>query len=113
MNTNRTRFIERKEALTMEKVIDEVIREAKLAQGLNEQRVYAAWDEVSGAAPYTLSRYFRDGRLVVTLASSTVRNFLSFQKDSLVDRMNAWLQRDSLFVKEEGCEDYVKGLFLK
>ena len=65
--------IHRKQALNMEEVIDQYIRSMKLAAGLNTQRVFAAWDEVSGAASATLRRYYRDGVLRVSLASSVQR----------------------------------------
>ena len=47
--TKRSYFIRRKEALTMEEVIDQFIKSAKLASGLNTQRIFSAWDECSGA----------------------------------------------------------------
>jgi hypothetical protein len=31
-----------------------------------------AWDQASGAAPYTIKRYFRDGKLFITLSSSVL-----------------------------------------
>ena len=43
----RSYFIRRKEALTMEEVVEEYIKSAKLASGLNTQRVFAAWDEIT------------------------------------------------------------------
>ena len=50
----RNYFIRRKEALTMEEVIEEYIKSAKMASGLNTQRIFAAWDGCSGAGPFTL-----------------------------------------------------------
>ena len=93
----RNYFIRRKEALTMEEVIEEYIKSAKLASGLNTQRVFAAWDECSGAGPFTLKRYFRSGTLYITLNSSVIRNQLSFQKEALIEKMNATLSGDKLF----------------
>lgn len=110
---DRNSFIRRKEPLTMEQVIDEVIRSMKLANGLNEQRVYVAWDEVTGAGPYTLEKRFRNGTLTVSLKSSMVRSHLMMQRDDLVAAMNRWLLADDLFVKEEGKNQYVKQLVLK
>ena len=109
----RSYYIGRREALTMDQVIEEFIRGAKLSQGLNEQRVYAAWDEVTGAGTFTLERFFRDGTLTVRLASSMVRTHLWMQRYEIVRNINGWLRRDSLFVKEEGKEEYVKELVLR
>ena len=58
--------IHRKEALPMEKLVEEYIREMKLSAGLNTQRIFEAWDTVSGAAAYTLKRFFRNGKLYIT-----------------------------------------------
>lgn len=113
MQSKRSHYIQRKEALTMDQVIEEFIRSAKLSQGHNAQRVFAAWDEVTGAGRFTMEKSFRKGILYVTLNSSMVRTHLLLQKETIVENINKWLQSDSLFIKEEGCENYVKGLFLK
>ena len=105
--------IHRKQALGMEEVIDQYIRSMKLAAGLNTQRVFAAWDEVSGAASATLRRYYRDGVLRVSLASSVQRFELGLQKAQMIERMNAWLLQDDLFVKDDPEVGLVKDIILK
>ena len=105
--------IHRKQALNMEEVIDQYIRSMKLAAGLNTQRVFAAWDEVSGAASATLRRYYRDGVLRVSLASSVQRFELGLQKAQMIERMNAWLLQDGLFVKDDSKVVLVKDIILK
>lgn len=105
--------IHRKQALDMEEVIDQYIRSMKLAAGLNTQRVFAAWDEVSGAASATLRRYYRDGVLRVNLASSVQRFELGLQKAQMIERMNAWLLKDDLFVKDDPKVGLVKDIILK
>ena len=109
----RNYFIRRKEALTMEEVIEEYIKSAKIASGLNTQRIFAAWDECSGAGPFTLKRYFRGGTLYVTLNSSVIRNQLSFQKAELLRKMNATLSGDRLFTADNRTVGFVKELVLK
>lgn len=104
---------QRKNALTMEDVISQYIREMKLAAGLNTQLIFSAWDSVSGAGPYTLDRFFRDGRLYITLKSSVVRNQLSFQKDALIQKMNEMLSADPLFILDAPHTSLVKELILK
>ena len=103
----------RKKALSMDEVVRLYIESMKLSPALNTRRIFAAWDAASGAAPYTLKRFFRDGRLYVTLSSSVVRNQLSFQKDALIDKMNDFLSKDSLFAKEDTRVSYIKELILK
>ncbi len=109
----RSYYIRRKEALSMEEVIDQFIRSAKLSSGLNTQRIFSAWDECSGAGPFTLKRYFRGGTLYVTLNSSVIRNQLSFQKEALIEKMNARLSEDSLFTKENRTTGFIRELVLR
>ena len=109
----RNYFIRRKEALTMEEVIEEYIKSAKIASGLNTQRIFAAWDECSGAGPFTLKRYFRGGTLYVTLNSSVIRNQLSFQKAELLRKMNATLSGDKLFTADNRTVGHIRELVLK
>jgi hypothetical protein len=105
--------VPRKEALGMDQIIPMYIRALKLSAGLNTQRVFAAWDAVSGASQYTLRRFYRDGKLYVTLSSSMVRNYLEFQNRALVDAMNAFLLKDELFVKDCEKVGLVRQLILK
>ena len=109
----RNYFVRRKEALTMEEVIGEYIKSAKIASGLNTQRIFAAWDDCSGAGPFTLKRYFRSGTLYITLSSSVIRNQLSFQKAALIEKMNATLSGDRLFTSDNRTVGYVRDLVLR
>lgn len=97
----------------MEEVVDEFIKSAKLASGLNTQRVFAAWDECSGAGPFTLRKYFRSGTLYVTLSSSVIHSQLSFQKEALIGKMNATLSGDKLFTADNRTAGYVKELVFR
>ena len=105
--------IHRKEAIGMDQVVRQYIQSMKLTAGLNTQRVFAAWDACSGAEAYTLKRFFRGGKLYITLGSSVIRSQLYFQRDVLVERMNAFLAKDDLFTGEDTTVGYVKELILK
>ena len=98
-NDNRLR---RKEAVGMEQLVQDFIREMKITSGVNRQRAVEAWNAVSGAAGYTLDVYLDKGILYVTLGSSLARNQLYFQRDVLVTKVNEFLENDSLFVKGNG-----------
>ena len=98
-NDNRLR---RKEAVGMEQLVQDFIREMKITSGVNRQRAVEAWNTVSGAAGYTLDVYLDKGILYVTLGSSLARNQLYFQRDVLVRKVNEFLENDSLFVKGNG-----------
>lgn len=105
--------IHRKEAVSMEKIVEAYIKSMKIAVGLNTQRIFAAWDACSGAGPYTLRRYFRGGKLYITLNSSVLRSQLVLQKDLLIEKMNAFLQQDPLFTQDNKTVGFVEELILK
>ena len=105
--------VARKTALPLSELIHEYLRASKLASGLNTQRIFAAWDAASGAGRYTIRRFFRDGKLYITVDSSVVRSQLAFQRDTLLAKVNALLAQDELFTRTEGDADIVKELILK
>ena len=108
-----TTRIHRKEAVGMDKIVEAYIKSMKIAAGLNTQRVFAAWDACSGAAPYTLRRFFRGGKLYITLNSSVVRSQLFLQKDLLIEKMNAFLSQDALFTSDNKTVGFIQELILK
>ncbi len=105
--------LERKNALPMETLVKAYVKSMGLAPGLNTRRIFAAWDACSGAAPFTLKRFFRNGTLYITVSSSMVRNQLYFQRDLLVEKMNAWLSGDDLFTEDNRTVGAVRNLVLK
>ena len=54
-----------------------------------------------------------DGKLYVTISSSMIRSHLEFQKPSLIQAMNRFLEKDELFVKDYDKVGFVKELILK
>ena len=105
--------IHRKEAIGMNELVAQYIKSMKLAAGLNTQRIFAAWDACSGAASCTLRRYFRGGKLYITLNSSVVRSQLYMQKDLLIEKMNAFLAQDELFTDDNKSVGFIEELILK
>ena len=103
----------RKNAITLGDALMEMIRQMKMSSGLNTQRIFSAWDEASGAGPCTLKKFFRDGILYITLNSSVIRSQLSFQKDAILEKINAILASDELFTKSDPKVGYVKEIRLK
>ena len=109
----RYTVISRKDPVGMEELVQMFIRSMKLSASLNTRRIFEAWDQASGASRYTLRRYFRDGKLYITLNSSMARGQLSLQKDFLVARINEILRADELFMKDDPKVKYVEELILK
>lgn len=101
----------RKKAITVGEAMMEFLKQAKLASGLNTRCIYDAWDEASGAAAYTLKRFYRDGKLYITLSSSVVKSQLNFQKGLLLEKINSLLKDNELFTPDGSA--YVKELILK
>ena len=105
--------IGRKDAQGMEELIGQYIREMKLSAGFNRQRIFEAWDAVSGASRYTLDRFYRDGMLYCTISSSFERNQLYFQRDVLVQKMNEYLDKDTMLVRDSRNNPIITNLILK
>ena len=97
----------------MDQLVEEFIKSMRIAAGLNTQRVFAAWDACSGAGPYTLKRFYRGGKLYITLNSSVIRSQLYFQRDILIEKMNAFLAQDTLFTADNRSVGFIQELILK
>lgn len=89
------------------------IKSMKISAGLNTRRIFKAWDEASGAAQFTMKRFFRDGKLFITLNSSMARLQLSMQTDLMKERINRILENDELFIKDDPKVGYVDEIILK
>lgn len=108
----RQNKLRRKDAIGMDELVNQFIKDMKLTSGLNQQRAAEAWNSVSGAGKYTLSVTLDKGIMTCYINSSLVRNQLYFQKDLLLKSINDFLAKDSLYV---GSSDgpAVKVLILK
>ncbi|MBO6169560.1 MAG: DUF721 domain-containing protein [Bacteroidales bacterium] len=105
--------IKRKNALPLASAIKDYLRDAHLTTGMNTRLIFKAWDEVSGAAPFTLKRFFRNGKLYITLNSSVVISQLSARKEFLKEMINDRLSRDELFEQEDINANWVEEIILK
>ena len=97
----------------MHELVEQYIREMKLSSGFNCQRVFEAWDVVSGASAYTVGRFYRDGMLYCTISSSVVRNQLYFQRDVLVQKMNKYLDKDEMVIRDGKNNPFIRNLILR
>lgn len=105
--------IARKNASQVGDVLKLFFKENHLSASHNSYRIYQAWNDASGAGAYTIKRFFRDGKLYITLSSSVVRMQLSMQKDLLVEKINAILDRDELFIRDDERLSNVRELILR
>ena len=97
----------------MDSLIGDLVRSMGLTGPLNSRRIYAAWDDATGAGPFTLKKFYRSGTLYITLNSSVIRNQLSFQKEGIIEKINSLLNDDPLFTKPGTGSGPVKTLVLK
>ena len=104
--------LQRHDAVGLDQLVEDFIKELKLADGLNRQRIIAAWNTVSGAGQYTVDIYVKNKVMYCTLGSSMVRNRLYFQKDVLLGQINECLDSDDMYVKD-GDAPYIKELILR
>lgn len=101
------------EAVGLEELVKQFLKEMKLDAGLNRQRVAEVWNEVSGAGRYTLDVTLDKGVLYCTISSSMVRNQLYFQRDVLADEMNKALKNDQMFIWDWSAGPCVNTLVLR
>lgn len=104
--------IARKTAQPLLEVLKQMLSESGAAYTHNTNLIFSAWDAVSGAGTYTIKRFFRDGKLYITLSSSVICNQLSMQKDVLVAKINSALAGNELYIGQT-AEGPVKQLILK
>ena len=109
----RSNKLRRKEAIGMDELVSQFVRDMKLVSGLNRQRVADIWNQISGAGKYTLSTVYEKGVLTCFISSSLVRNQLYFQRDVLVEKLNEFLAADSLYDAGGNDGAAVKVLILK
>ena len=104
--------IARKTAQPLLEVIKEMLADGGAAATHNSRLIFMAWDQASGAAPYTIRRFFRDGKLYITLSSSVICSQLRMQKDVLLSKVNAIVAGNELYIGGT-AEGPVKELIIK
>lgn len=106
--------LRRREAMGVGAMLKFYLLDTGLMKGWNANRVYMAWDKVSGVAGYTLNRNFVNGVLYCALSSSMVRSQVYFQKDVILADLNRTLRADSyFFALPKNGADPVKSIVLK
>ena len=105
--------LDRKEAVPMNVLIKTFLRTQHMTAKVNTARIYSCWDAVSGAAAYTLRRYYRAGTLYITLSSAVIRSQLFSRRDYLKDQINLRLADDPLFSQEDRLVGLVQQIILK
>lgn len=105
--------LDRKEAVGMDVLIENFIKEMKLSSGLNRQRVFEAWDQASSAGPATIRKGLKNGVLYCSISSSALRQQLFFRRTEILNKINAILKEDTLFTKDGKDGNYLKNIILQ
>ena len=105
--------LDRKEAVRMDTLIRTFLKANRMTAKVNTERIYRAWNAVSGAEAATLRRYYRNGTLIITLSSAVYRSQLFPQRALLVEKINRFLADDPLFTQEDQFVGLVQNLILK
>lgn len=86
MPTNKLPF---RKAVGMNTLIREVLKEGRMAEAFNSRCIFRAWDLASGAAEFTVRRYFSDVKVQYAFKHVTLElegNNLSGQKKYVMTR---------------------------
>jgi predicted nucleic acid-binding Zn ribbon protein len=105
--------IERKQAISIGDALKEMFKRSKASATHNTRRIFMAWDEASGAREFTIKKYFRAGVLYITVKSSVLATQLNMQKTWLLEKINAILSDDPLFIKDDANVGFVNELRIK
>lgn len=81
----------KRSVLTLDDIVNQLLRQEGLETPLNERRLIDAWETVAGAtiARYTTEKFIRNQVLFVNILNPALRSELSMMKTQLVDRLNA------------------------
>lgn len=76
--------------ISLKEAINKLIKTYQLQGKLTETQLNDSWEEIMGKpiAKYTRSLQLNNGRLVVKLSSSVLRQELSYGKNQLIERLN-------------------------
>ena len=90
--------------ISLKEAINKLIESYQLRGKLTETQLNESWEQLMGKviAKYTRSLQLNNGRLVVKLSSSVLRQELSYNKSQMIERLN-----------EHFGEEVIKDLVLK
>ena len=96
--------MEKSNTQSMSEAIRAYLKESKLEKPLKERQLINSWESLLGKtiARATREIYIRDGKLIVTLTSSVIRNELYMLQDEIIRKLN-----------NAAGEELLKGMALK
>lgn len=82
--------MQRREAVRVDEIIRQAIESAGATEAYYNQRVCYLWPEVVGPVVnrHTTRRWVSGGTLHVVMTSASLKNELSYHRESLVDHLN-------------------------
>lgn len=81
---------------TIKELMQKVLNNNKLSQGLNQLDASDAWRKVMGEGVWTYTEkvHFSNGTITIYLKSSTIREEQSYRKKEIIIMLNAYLKED-------------------
>ena len=88
--------MKKQKAVILKDIIEDIIRQEGLEDGLLRSRLYDLWDEMLGltVAKNTRKKYLKGRKLFVELDSSVVRNQLFMMRQEIVAQLNKQLGKE-------------------
>ena len=96
--------MEKSNTQSMGEAIRAYLKETKLERPLKERQLLSSWESLLGKSVARATRdiKIKDGKLLVTLTSSVVRNELYMLQDEIIRKLN-----------EAAGEELISGMILK
>lgn len=88
--------MKRTEPMSIAQIVDRLMREENLEEGMLQHRALGAWGAVTGPVVNrcTTERRVAGGVLYVRVASAPVRQELSMQRTALIEALNRYVGKD-------------------
>ncbi len=82
--------------VTLKEAIQKLVKTYELQGKLTENQLNNSWEQIMGrmVATYTRSLQLNNGRLVVRLNSSVLRQELSSNKTQVINRLNEYFEQE-------------------
>lgn len=90
--------MKRKNAISMSELIPLFIKNMNLEEGLNNSKIYNAWDLVVGPkfADATISKFYRDKKLVCKINSPLIKHELIIKRREIARKINQIVGEDAI-----------------
>lgn len=88
--------MKRREAQSIQQIIEDALSQGDMSHAIQEQRACYLWPEIVGQGinRYTTRRFVENGRLHVFISSGPLKNELSYHRSRLIETINHTIGAD-------------------